>query len=55
MNCTYCFYKSIAQSRQQEITGFMTEDLLEKLVQQALAEATGYCGFAFQGGEPTLD
>ncbi len=54
MNCTYCFYKSVAQNRQQEVTPFMSEELLEKLVVQTLEEASGSCGFAFQGGEPTL-
>lgn len=52
--CSYCFYRSLSQSREQEMAGFMTLQTLETLVQAVLSQASGSCSFAFQGGEPTL-
>lgn len=54
LRCKYCFYHSIAQSRDVCSYGLMKPDLLEKLVAKALNFADGSCTFAFQGGEPTF-
>lgn len=54
IRCKYCFYRSLAQERDQESYGIMAHETLEALVKNALNYADGYCSFAFQGGEPTL-
>ncbi|RRD93039.1 anaerobic sulfatase maturase [Clostridiales bacterium COT073_COT-073] len=54
MVCEYCFYNDVAANRLCGFKGFMSEELLENLVKDALSHADGICGFAFQGGEPTL-
>lgn len=54
MVCDYCFYNDVAANRLCGFKGFMNEATLEQLVKEALAYADGRCGFAFQGGEPTL-
>ena len=54
MRCKYCFYADVASHRDVGSYGIMDTKLLEELVKKALDEAEGFCGFAFQGGEPTL-
>lgn len=54
MRCKYCFYADVSRNRDTMSYGIMEEDTLEFLVKQAFDYATGYAGFAFQGGEPTL-
>ena len=54
LRCRYCFYCDVAQNRMKENYGFMTRDTMRQVVKKALAYADGTCGFAFQGGEPTL-
>lgn len=54
MVCEYCFYNDVAASRLCGFKGFMQVEMLEQLVKEALEYADGMCGFAFQGGEPTL-
>lgn len=54
MVCEYCFYNDVAANRLCGFKGFMTTEMLETLVKDALSHADGMCGFAFQGGEPTL-
>lgn len=54
LRCRYCFYTSIAENREIPSYGIMKEDTLEILVKKGLEYADHYCGFAFQGGEPTL-
>lgn len=54
LRCGYCFYCDEMAKRETENFGFMTEETLELLVKRALEFAEGSCGFAFQGGEPTL-
>lgn len=54
LRCKYCFYCDEMQKRTISNYGFMSEDTLEALVKEALEFADGTCGFAFQGGEPTL-
>jgi len=54
LRCRYCFYYDVTQNREQENYGMMSGKTLENLVRKSLAYAEGTCGFAFQGGEPTL-
>ena len=54
LRCRYCFYYDVTQNREQENYGMMSGKTLENLVQKSLSYAEGSCGFAFQGGEPTL-
>ena len=54
LRCRYCFYCDVAQNRMKENYGFMSRDTMRQVVKKALAYADGTCGFAFQGGEPTL-
>lgn len=54
LRCTYCFYSDITRKREQENYGFMTLETIEAIVKKTLDYADGSCGFAFQGGEPTL-
>lgn len=54
MRCRYCFYEDEMQKRTIENYGFMTLEVLEKVIANALAYAVDYCMIAFQGGEPTL-
>ncbi|OUQ21282.1 anaerobic sulfatase maturase [Lachnoclostridium sp. An14] len=54
LNCKYCFYCDEGNKRETFSYGFMNEETLEVLVKKAFDYADGYCGFAFQGGEPTL-
>ena len=53
LDCKYCFYKhrspDLGQGRQR-----MTEEVLEKLVQDYMELRFPVAGFAWQGGEPTL-
>ncbi len=54
MRCAYCFYHAIAENRNESFMGMMSYETLETLVADALAYADSSCGFAFQGGEPTM-
>lgn len=54
LRCRYCFYYDVTQNREQKSYGFMTLDTLEEIVKKSLEYADRNCGFAFQGGEPTL-
>ena len=54
LRCKYCFYHDEMNHRETGNYGFMSFDTLEILVKKTLDYAEGSCGFAFQGGEPTL-
>lgn len=54
MACAYCFYRDVAQRRQDAFMGMLSVDRMEHLIMGAMEAATEYVGFAFQGGEPTL-
>lgn len=54
LRCKYCFYHSIAENREVASYGIMNEDTLEEIVKKGLEYADEMCGFAFQGGEPTI-
>jgi len=53
VDCTYCFYKcrapQVGTGRQR-----MSDEVLEKLIKDYLGLRFHLCGFAWQGGEPTL-
>lgn len=52
--CRYCFYQNLSKSRKTASFGHMTDQVLETLVQKALACSEKSCAFLFQGGEPML-
>ncbi|MDE6869763.1 MAG: radical SAM protein [Clostridia bacterium] len=53
MRCKYCFYHSLAQSREASSYGIMTQSTSENLIKKALDFSDGgSIYFAFQGGEP---
>lgn len=54
LRCKYCFYHSVAKNREIASYGIMKEDTLEAIIKKGLEYADYYCGFAFQGGEPTI-
>lgn len=54
MQCKYCFYSDITSKRETASYGIMTLETLEEVIKKALSYADYTCGFAFQGGEPTL-
>lgn len=54
MRCKYCFYCDVADNREIASYGLMPRETMECLVKRAFEFAEGSCGFAFQGGEPTL-
>ncbi len=54
MKCKYCFYIDLSNNRNEQFLGKLSIYELEKLVIHALDYADDFCGFAFQGGEPTL-
>ena len=54
LQCSYCFYRELANNRQVPNHGIMTVEVLEVVVQKALQFAENSCSFIFQGGEPTL-
>lgn len=53
MNCQYCFYKDVANLRENKTHSMMSEDTMHALIDQALTSYQDIT-FAFQGGEPTL-
>ena len=54
MACTYCFYKDVAEHREQAFEGMLTLDQMERVISAGMEYAEHICSFAFQGGEPTL-
>ncbi len=53
--CSYCFYRDVAQNRENAFDGLLDAETAEILVKKALGFAAGgSCSFLFQGGEPTL-
>lgn len=54
-DCIYCFYHDVAQHRQVQNFGLMSDDVTTALIRQAVAiDDNSLITFAFQGGEPTL-
>ncbi|HHW01310.1 MAG TPA: anaerobic sulfatase maturase [Thermoanaerobacterales bacterium] len=54
LRCKYCFYQSIAETRNIKSYGIMNTETLEIIVKKFLDYAEHECTFAFQGGEPTI-
>lgn len=53
--CEYCFYHSLALTREDFSKGFMSEDTAKAVIDSALEFANGTdVYFTFQGGEPLL-
>lgn len=49
LHCGYCFYRDIAENREQPCRGSMGLDMLEKTVAQAMEYSEGTCSLLFQG------
>lgn len=55
MRCEYCFYRDVADHREQAVRARMDERTMRALVDLALGlDPEAQVTFAFQGGEPTL-
>ena len=55
LDCTYCFYLSKETLPKGPAPGRMSDETLEKFIQQYIAGVTGpEVVFSWQGGEPTL-
>lgn len=54
MACDYCFYLEKASLFNKSIKHRMSEDILEEMVRQVLAQSEKNVSFGWQGGEPTL-
>ncbi len=55
LRCEYCFYRDVAENREQIEYGIMTRETARTLIEKALVFADGEpVSFTFQGGEPTL-
>jgi len=55
LDCTYCYYLSKETLPGGPATGRMSDEVLEKFIQQYIAAASGpEVVFSWQGGEPTL-
>ena len=56
MRCKYCFYHDVAENREIESYGIMSDETMKILIDRAFEFAGdgGAVSFAFQGGEPTV-
>jgi uncharacterized protein len=55
LTCFYCYYLGTDKSLEQEPTGRMPDDLLEKAIVQTIKASPGpVVSFVWHGGEPTL-
>lgn len=54
MACEYCFYLEKASLFHESTKHRMSEDILEEMVRQVLAQSGKNVSFGWQGGEPTL-
>lgn len=54
MRCDYCFYRDVADHRQQPSYGIMSPEVTEAMVKNVFLHADRGVSFTFQGGEPTL-
>lgn len=54
MGCKYCFYRDVAENREEAFAGMLSLDAMERTIRAGMEYAEGICSFAFQGGEPTL-
>jgi len=54
MRCDYCFYRDVADHRQQPSYGIMSPEVTEAMVKNVFLHGDSSVSFTFQGGEPTL-
>lgn len=55
LKCEYCFYSSLAESRDEAFKGMMSEQTADEIITKAFDFANGTdVFFTFQGGEPLL-
>ena len=55
IDCEYCFYKSISETRSVKDCGFMSKEILLDIVNKADEYCNGgFCNIGFQGGEPLM-
>ncbi len=54
INCSYCFYKDVADNRYEYSHKFMNDNTIKNIIKDALSKNINECNFMFQGGEPTL-
>jgi len=54
LSCSYCFYHSLSNQREQKSFGLMTQKTLENTISKALLLANESLYICFQGGEPTI-
>lgn len=56
IRCQYCFYANISSLREVKSYGIMTNDVMEKMIDQIFIDLDNgdQMTFAFQGGEPTV-
>ena len=54
MACKYCFYRDVAEHREQAFEGMLSLQKMERAIRAGMEYADHSCSFAFQGGEPTL-
>ena len=54
MACKYCFYRDVAEHREQAFEGMLSLQKMELVIRAGMEYADHSCSFAFQGGEPTL-
>ncbi|TAJ11869.1 anaerobic sulfatase maturase [Marinilabiliaceae bacterium JC017] len=54
LGCTYCFYLKKAELFNEVKQHRMSEEVLEELIRQVMAQSGQNISFGWQGGEPTL-
>lgn len=54
MACEYCFYLEKASLFHESTKHRMSEDILEEMIRQVMAQSGNNISFGWQGGEPTL-
>ena len=54
MRCKYCFYRDVADNRENASFGIMSEKTAEAFIKNVFDYAKSPVSFTFQGGEPTL-
>lgn len=56
LKCTYCFYNDISSIREVKSYGFMSEEVVTKMIDNVYRdlEDSDHLSLVFQGGEPTL-
>ncbi len=45
MGCKYCFYRDVAENRENAFTGMLSPDTMEYIIREAMEYAEGACTF----------